>query len=236
MQFDNFSKKNNEYKELKEKPHWQGSATKSSLKAKEPNPANHIGLNEDDNRGRVAIFIDGLNLFHAALQLGIEIDYVKLLCRLTKTSRLLRAFFYTGMDSGNEKQQGFLLWMRRNGYRVVTKDMSVVVDNYKKPNLNVEIAVDMITLAPYYDTAILVSGDGDLSYAIHAVSNLGARVEVIGLQTTTSDSEARSINHLIDVADEFIDFDSIKQHIQKDSSLGYSYRTSVNYHLQIPNI
>jgi len=236
MQFDNFSKKTNEYKELKEKPHWQGSATKDSLKAKETNPANHIGLNEDDNRGRVAIFIDGLNLFYAALQLGIEIDYVKLLCRLTKTSRLLRAFFYTGMDSGNEKQQGFLLWMRRNGYRVVTKDMSVVVDNYKKPNLNVEIAVDMITLAPYYDTAILVSGDGDLSYAIHAVSNLGARVEVIGLQTTTSDSETRSRNHLIDVADEFIDFDSIKQYIQKDSSIGYSYRTSANYHLQIPNI
>jgi len=236
MQFDNFSKKTNEYKELKEKPHWQAPATKGNLKAKEPNPANHIGLNEDDNRGRVAIFIDGLNLFHAALQLGIEIDYVKLLCRLTKTSRLLRAFFYTGMDSGNEKQQGFLLWMRRNGYRVVTKDMSVIVDNYKKPNLNVEIAVDMITLAPYYDTAILVSGDGDLSYAIHAVSNVGARVEVFGLQTKTSDSEARSRNLLIDVADEFIDFDSIKQHIQKDSSLGYSYRTSANYHLQIPNI
>ena len=236
MQFENFSKKTNEYKELKEKPHWQGSATKGNIKPKEPNPANNTGFNEDDNRGRVAIFIDGLNLFHAALQLGIEIDYVKLLCRLTKTSRLLRAFFYTGIDSGNEKQQGFLLWMRRNGYRVVTKDMSVVVDNYKKPNLNVEIAVDMITLAPYYDTAVLVSGDGDLAYAVHAVSNVGARVEVIGLQTTTSDSEARSRNHLIDVADEFIDFDSIKQHIQKDAAIGYSYRTSANYHLQIPNI
>jgi uncharacterized LabA/DUF88 family protein len=236
MQIENFSKKTNEYKELKEKPHWQGPATKGNIKPKEPNPANNTGFNEDDNRGRVAIFIDGLNLFHAALQLGIEIDYVKLLCRLTKTSRLLRAFFYTGMDSGNEKQQGFLLWMRRNGYRVVTKDMSVVVDNYKKPNLNVEIAVDMITLAPYYDTAVLVSGDGDLAYAVHAVSNVGARVEVIGLQTTTSDSEARSRNHLIDVADEFIDFDSIKQHIQKDAAIGYSYRTSANYHLQIPNI
>ncbi len=236
MQFDNFSKKTNEYKELKEKPYWQDPATKGSIKPKEPNPANNSTFNEDDNRGRVAIFIDGLNLFHAALQLGIEIDYVKLLCRLTKTSRLLRAFFYTGMDSGNEKQQGFLLWMRRNGYRVVTKDMSVVVDNYKKPNLNVEIAVDMITLAPYYDTAVLVSGDGDLSYAVHAVSNVGARVEVIGLQTTTNDSEARSRNNLIDVADEFIDFDSIKQHIQKDAAIGYSYRTSSNYQLQIPNI
>jgi len=231
MEFNNLSKKTNEYKELKEKPHWHGPATKGSIQAKEPHPVNNSTFHEDDNRGRVAIFIDGLNLFHAALQLGIEIDYVKLLCRLTKTSRLLRAFFYTGMDSGNEKQQGFLLWMRRNGYRVVTKDMSVIVDNYKKPNLNVEIAVDMITLAPYYDTAILVSGDGDLSYAVNAVSSVGARVEVIGLQTTTSDSEARTRNHLIDVADEFIDFDSIKQHIQKDSCIGYSYRTSSNYPL-----
>ncbi len=230
MQFNNLNKKTNEYKELKEKPHWQDPATKGTIKTQE-NPVNNSTLSDDDNRGRVAIFIDGLNLFHAALQLGIEIDYVKLLCRLTKTSRLLRAFFYTGMDSGNEKQQGFLLWMRRNGYRVVTKDMSVVVDNYKKPNLNVEIAVDMITLAPYYDTAVLVSGDGDLAYAVNAVSNLGARVEIIGLQTSASDSEARLRNHLIDVADEFIDFDSIKQHIQKDSYIGYSYRTSSNHQL-----
>jgi len=44
------------------------------------------------NRGRVAIFIDGSNLFYAALQLGIEIDYTKLLCYLTAGSRLLRAF------------------------------------------------------------------------------------------------------------------------------------------------
>ena len=62
-----------------------------------------------ENRGRVAIFIDGSNLFYAALQLGIEIDYAKLLARLTGGSRLLRSFFYTGVDRNNEKQQGFLL-------------------------------------------------------------------------------------------------------------------------------
>ncbi len=212
MQFNHLNKKTNEYKELKEKPQRHFPTAKGIIKGKESNPANNTTLNDDDNRGRVAIFIDGLNLFQTALQLGIEIDYVKLLCSLTKTSRLLRAFFYTKLDISNERQQGFLLWMRRNGYRVVTKDMSVVVDNYKKPNLNVEIAVDMITLAPYYDTAILVSGDGDLSYAVNAVSNMGARVEVISLQTTTSD-------YLIDVADEFTDFDSIKQLVKKDSFL-----------------
>jgi uncharacterized LabA/DUF88 family protein len=223
MSFTNLSKKTNEYKELKEKPLWQGPPTiKTTTKGREIQPqetSNDMNIGDDINRGRVAIFIDGLNLFHAALQLGIEIDYVKLLCRLTQSSRLLRAFFYTGVDASKEKQQGFLLWMRRNGYRVVTKDILAVAENGKKPNLNVEIAVDMITLAPYYDTAVLVSGDGDLAYAVNAVSSLGSRVEVIGLQTMTSDT-------LIDVADYFIDFDSIKQHIQKDSHVGYSYRTS----------
>ncbi|MFM6184426.1 MAG: NYN domain-containing protein, partial [Dolichospermum sp.] len=65
-------------------------------------------------------------------------------------------------------------------------------------------------------------GDGDLSYAVNAVSSMGARVEVIGLQTTTSD-------YLIDVADEFTDFDSIKQYLKKDSCVSFSYRTSSNY-------
>ncbi|MEH2446040.1 MAG: NYN domain-containing protein [Nostoc sp.] len=231
MIITNFSKQTNEFKEtkvLKAKPHWQGQNLSDTIvkskdtKMQDPAPDSLIINNL--NRGRVAIFIDGLSLFHTALQLGIEIDYVKLLCRLTKGSRLLRAFFYTGIDINNEKQQGFLLWMRRNGYRVVTKELIVPAENLKKSNLNVEIAVDMITLAPYYDTAVLVSGDGDLAYAVNAVSRMGVRVEVVSLQTTTSES-------LIDVADCFIDLDSIKAHIQKDSNLGYSYRTPSNSNL-----
>ena len=229
MIYNNLNKTTNEYKELKEKPHWQGPpAVKSSFKARDikkpQETVKDMDIGDDLNRGRVAIFIDGLNLFHAALHLGIEIDYVKLLCRLTQTSRLLRAFFYTGVDNSKEKQQGFLLWMRRNGYRVVTKDILAVPEIGKKPNLNVEIAVDMITLAPYYDTAVLVSGDGDLAYAVNSVSRLGSRVEVIGLQSMTSDN-------LIDVADYYMDFDHIKQYIQKDSNLGYTYRASSNSQL-----
>lgn len=231
MIITNFSKQRNEFKEpkvLKTKPHWQGqNLSDTTVKSKEPkiqDTTSDSSIVNTLNRGRVAIFIDGLNLFHTALQLGIEIDYVKLLCHLTNGSRLLRAFFYTGVDISNEKQQGFLLWMRRNGYRVVAKDIMQPAENFKKSNLNVEIAVDMITLAPYYDTAVLVSGDGDLAYAVNAVSRMGVRVEVVSLQNTTSES-------LIDVADCFIDLDSIKTHIQKDSNLGYSYRTPSNSNL-----
>lgn len=161
-----------------------------------------------ENRGRVAIFIDGSNLFYAALQLGIEIDYTKLLCYLTAGSRLLRAFFYTGVDPSNEKQQGFLLWMRRNGYRVVHKDLVQLPDGSKKANLDVEIAVDMMSLAESYDTAVLVSGDGDLAYAVDAVSYRGVRVEVVSLRSMTSDS-------LINVADRYIDLDAIRDEIRK---------------------
>jgi uncharacterized LabA/DUF88 family protein len=231
MIITNFSKQRNEFNEskvLKAKPNWQGqnlSATAAKGKDTKMREPATDSLNFNSlNRGRVAIFIDGLSLFHTALQLGIEIDYVKLLCHLTNGSRLLRAFFYTGVDLSNEKQQGFLLWMRRNGYRVVAKELVLPAENFKKSNLNVEIAVDMITLAPYYDTAILVSGDGDLAYAVNAVSRMGVRVEVVSLQTTANES-------LIDVADCFIDLDSIKVHIQKDSNLGYSYRTPSNSNL-----
>ncbi|MFN6464673.1 MAG: NYN domain-containing protein [Nostoc sp. DedVER02] len=231
MIITNFSKHRNEFKEpkvLKAKPHWQGqNLSDTTVKGKDPkiqDTTSDSSIVNNLNRGRVAIFIDGLNLFHTALQLGIEIDYVKLLCHLTNGSRLLRAFFYTGVDISNEKQQGFLLWMRRNGYRVVAKDITQPTENFKKSNLNVEIAVDMLTLAPYYDTAVLVSGDGDLAYAVNAVSRMGVRVEVVSLQTSTSES-------LIDVADCFIDLDSIKTHIQKDSNLGYSYRTPSNSNL-----
>lgn len=169
------------------------------------------------NRGRVAIFVDGANLFYAALQLGIEIDYAKLLCCLTQGSQLLRAFFYTGIDRVNEKQQGFLLWMRRNGYRVVTKDLVQHPDGSKKANLDVEIAVDLITLAGHYDTAVLVSGDGDLAYAVNAVSYRGVRVEVVSLRSMTSDS-------LINVADDYVDIAALKSHIQKPIQASYTYQ------------
>ncbi|AFY79418.1 hypothetical protein Ple7327_4304 [Pleurocapsa sp. PCC 7327] len=170
-----------------------------------------------ENRGRVAIFIDGSNLFYAALQLGIEIDYTKLLCRLTAGSRLLRAFFYTGVDRTNEKQQGFLLWMRRNGYRVIAKDLVQLPDGSKKANLDVEIAVDLMALVGAYDTAVIVSGDGDLAYAADAVSYRGARIEVVSLRSMTSDS-------LINVADRYIDLEQIKEEIQKTprQSIGYT--------------
>jgi uncharacterized LabA/DUF88 family protein len=159
-------------------------------------------------RGKITIFIDGNNLFHAARAVGVEIDYAKLLNFLRGNSDLLRAFFYTGVDEKAERQQGFLLWMRRNGYRVVEKELKTYADGTKKANLDVEIAVDMLSLADKYDTAVLVSGDEDFAYAINAVAYKGVRVELAGFRANTSP-------RLIDVADQFIELDSHVEEITK---------------------
>ncbi|MEM7761864.1 MAG: NYN domain-containing protein, partial [Cyanobacteria bacterium P01_A01_bin.40] len=102
----------------------------------------------------------------------------------------------------------FLLWMRRNGYRVIAKKLIEFADGSKKADLNIEITVDMMTLIGSYDTAVLVSGDGDLAYAINAISYKGVRVEIVGLNSMTSDS-------LINVADAYVDLLEIKDCIQK---------------------
>ncbi len=221
MDINEISKYKGEYTLISDRPYLKGKLLVENSVDFENNHIEQHPIDSSicsaENRGRVAIFIDGSNLFYAALQLNIEIDYTKLLCYLTKGNQLLRAFFYTGVDRSNDKQQGFLLWMRRNGYRVVTKDLIQLPDGSKKANLDVEIAVDMMNLAPHYDTAVLVSGDGDLAYAVNAVSYQGVRVEVVSLRSMTSES-------LINVADCFVDLDSIKQDIQKKSHSGFNYR------------
>jgi uncharacterized LabA/DUF88 family protein len=175
-------------------------------------PTNNISW-QLGHRGRVAVFIDGNNLFHAARFHNIDIDYNKLLRVLLGDGRLLRAFFYTGVDVGAERQQGFLLWMRRNGFRVVQKELKTFYDGSRKANLDVEIAVDMLSLAGKYDTAVLVSGDEDFVYAVNAVAYKGCRVELAGFRSNTAPK-------LIDVADYFIDLGEIADKVRKEVSQG----------------
>ena len=173
---------------------------------------NNISL-QFGHRGKVAIFIDGNNLFHAARFHNIDIDYNKLLRVLLGDGRLFRAFFYTGVDAGAERQQGFLLWMRRNGFRVVQKELKTFYDGTRKANLDVEIAVDMLSLAGRYDTAVLVSGDEDFVYAVNSVAYKGCRVEVVGFRSNTAPK-------LIDVADCFIDLGEIAEKVRKEFAHG----------------
>ncbi len=161
-----------------------------------------------DSCDRMAVLIDGANLFYSASYLGIEVDYARLLETLVGNRRLLRSYFYTGVDPRNEKQRGFLLWLSRNGYRVISKELTQDADGARRANLHVEIAVDMMRLADHCDTITLLSGDGNLTYAVDALSYRGVKIELVSLQSMTSDS-------LINLADRYTDLAELQESICK---------------------
>jgi uncharacterized LabA/DUF88 family protein len=159
-------------------------------------------------RGRVAIFIDGANLYYASQELKIHIDYKKLLELLTGDGSLWKAFYYTGIDSTRSQEKNFISWLGHNGFQVITKELVKRADGTRKANLDVEMAMDIDKLASHYDTAVFVGGDGDLAYALEQVRRRGIRVEVLGLRTMTSKA-------LINVADVYRDLRQVKEQLRK---------------------
>ena len=150
----------------------------------------------------VAVFVDVANVFYAAKAAGVDIDYVTLLKTITANRDLIRAYAYTGLDPDNENQKAFHNFLARNNYKVVSKDVRKYGDGRFKANLDIELVVDLVRLAPKLDIAIVISGDGDFAPAIRAVQDMGVRVEVVSFRANTS-------SDLVDVADQFIEITSI---------------------------
>ena len=150
----------------------------------------------------VAIFVDVANVFYAAKAAGVDIDYVTLLKTLTANRDLVRAYAYTGLDPDNEYQKAFHNFLARNNYKVVSKDVRKYGDGRFKANLDIELVVDLVRLAPKLDIAVVISGDGDFAPAIRAVQDMGVRVEVVSFRANTS-------SDLVDVADQFIEITNI---------------------------
>ena len=185
------------------------SLLKSNKKASKPQPsfpANYSSVTQSSDL--ITIFIDGSNLFYAASHLNIEVDYRRLLASLVRGRRLLRAYFYTGVDPQNEKQRGFLLWLNRHGHRVVSKELTNLPDGSRKANMHVEMAVDMMRISEYCPNITLLGGDGNLAYALQLLSQRGIFIEVVSLQSMTSDS-------LIDLADSYTDLADLRDEIKR---------------------
>lgn len=154
-----------------------------------------------DEFDRVSIFFDMSNLYFAAKDMGIRIDYARLLDFLVGDRRLQRAYAYLGVAPEDENSHSFITWLSRNGFRVRTKLLRRYEDGTTKANLDMELAIDLLTQAPHLDVAIIVSGDGDFVSLVDAAQRAGLRVEVAATPRQTS-------TDLIDVADRFIDLEA----------------------------
>jgi uncharacterized LabA/DUF88 family protein len=160
---------------------------------------------------RVALFIDGANLYATAKSLGFDIDYRRLLGFFRKRSRLIRAIYYTALmeDAEYSPIRPLIDWLDYNGYRVVTKPAKEFTDSLGrrkvKGNMDIELAIDVMQLADSLDHIVLFSGDGDFRSLIQAVQAKGKRTSVVSTLTTrppmVADELRRQTDQFIDLAD-----------------------------------
>jgi uncharacterized LabA/DUF88 family protein len=160
------------------------------------------------DRGRIMVFVDGSNLLYTSQMISIEIDYVKLIEHLVGGDKLIRVYFYAGVDNNTNGSAGWQYFMKKKGFKLVTKALVTYPDGHRKANCDVEMAVDMVVHMDAFDTAIVLTGDGDLAYAVQRLVNSGKQVEVVGSRMNTNSS-------LFEAADRFVDLESMRSHISK---------------------
>src|SRR5271169_827837 len=168
---------------------------------------------------KIALFIDGANLYLTTKTLGFEIDYRRLLKEFQSRGTLLRAFYYTAVieDSEFTSIRPLIDWLDYNGYTVVTKATKEFIDatgrRKIKGNMDVELAVDALELAPHLDQMVLFSGDGDFRSLVEAVQRRGVRVIVV---STVSTQPPMVADELRRQADEFVDIVALQNKIGRD--------------------
>ena len=170
---------------------------------------------------RIALFIDGANLYATGKTLGFDIDYKRLLKEFQSRGTLLRAFYYTAIIEDQEFSsiRPLIDWLDYNGYTVVTKATKEFVDadgrRKVKGNMDVELAVDAMELAQHIDQMVLFSGDGDFRSLVESVQRRGVRVTVV---STISSQPPMIADELRRQADVFTDLVELKTKIGRDPS------------------
>ena len=170
---------------------------------------------------KIALFIDGANLYATAKTLGFDIDYKRLLKEFQSRGTLLRAFYYTAIIEDQEYSsiRPLIDWLDYNGYTVVTKATKEFIDasgrRKVKGNMDIELAVDAMELAEHVDQIVLFSGDGDFRSLVEAVQRRGVRVTVI---STISSQPPMIADELRRQADVFTDLVELQSKLGRDPS------------------
>jgi uncharacterized LabA/DUF88 family protein len=172
-----------------------------------------------DPREKIALFIDGANLYATAKALGFDIDYKRLLKEFHSQCYLLRAYYYTALSDDQEYSsiRPLIDWLDYNGYTVITKPTKEFVDasgrRKIKGNMDIELAVNMMEMAESIDHFVLFSGDGDFRSLVEAVQRKGRKVSVI---STLSSQPPMIADELRRQADHFIDLVTLRDQLGRD--------------------
>ncbi|HXQ12333.1 MAG TPA: NYN domain-containing protein [Caulobacteraceae bacterium] len=161
---------------------------------------------------RIALFIDGANLYSSAKNLGFDIDYKKLLAEFRTRGVLVRAYYYTALVENEDYSpiRPLVDWLDYNGYALVTKTAREYTDREGRKrwrgDMDVEIAVDMMELADHVDHVVLFSGDGDFRRLVQSVQQKGVRVTVV---STVKSQPPMASDDLRRQADAFVELQDL---------------------------
>ncbi|MBE6738044.1 MAG: NYN domain-containing protein [Ruminococcaceae bacterium] len=162
---------------------------------------------------KIAVFLDGANLFYTQKKLGWNIDSERLLEYCKELGEVVEATYYIGKaQEGNSKK--FLDKLSYIGYSLETKPIKNIYDqegnlSCRKANLDIEIVLDMFNMIDRYDLAILISGDGDFERPLQILKSRGKEVKVI----STKGIVASELIHVTGL--HYIDFLSIKELVKR---------------------
>jgi uncharacterized LabA/DUF88 family protein len=170
---------------------------------------------------RVALFIDGANLYATAKSLGFDIDYKKLLRLFRGRVLLVRALYYTALADDQEYSsiRPLVDWLDYNGFSMVTKPSKEFLDasgrRKVKGNMDIELAVDALRLAGSLDHVVIFSGDGDFRSLVAALQQMGKRVSVVSTLQTQPPMIADELRRQ---ADQFLDLADLEKEIARTHS------------------
>ena len=170
---------------------------------------------------RLALFIDGSNLYAAAKALGFDIDYKLLRTEFVRRGKMVRAFYYTALLENDEYSpiRPLVDWLHYNGFTMVTKPAKEYTDaqgrRKVKGNMDIELVIDAMELAPRLDHAVIFSGDGDFVPLVQSLQRQGVRVTIVSSIETNPSMIADELRRQ---ADTFIDLADLKEVLQRERS------------------
>ena len=160
---------------------------------------------------RVALFIDGANLYAASKALDFDIDYRKLLDYFSSRSHLLRANYYTLLseDQDYSPLRPLVDWLDYNGFHVITNPIREYTDyqgrRKTKGTIGIDMTVDAMEMVGKIDHAVIFTGDTDFQSLVHAVQKQGMRVTIISTIKTNpsmiADELRRQADHFLDITE-----------------------------------
>lgn len=161
---------------------------------------------------KLALFIDGANLYAAAKGLDLEIDFRKLIQEFRKRGRLLRANYYTTLIETDEHNpvRPLVDWLSYNGFNTVVKTVREFTDRdgrrRARGSMDLDLATDLLELAPTLDHVVLFAGNGDFRRVVEAVKAKGVRVTVVSSVKSQPQVIADELRRACDA---FIDLDEM---------------------------